>query len=92
MDGIFCHLAPDFLLQWAHWSEEMKSFLPGEHSTRSHAEVAARVGKSEDAVKMAVNRFRQEFGRLLKVEVRRIVDRSDAVEDELRCLLRALAD
>ena len=76
----------------ADWFEELKSFLPGEHSTRSHAEVAARMGKSEDAMKMAVSRLRQEFGRLLKAEVKRIVDRPGDVEDELRCLLGALGD
>lgn len=76
----------------ADWFEELKIFLPGEHSTRSHAEVAARVGKSEDAIKMAVSRLRQEYGRLLKAEVKRIVDSPGEVEDELRCLLGALGD
>lgn len=76
----------------ADWFEELKIFLPGEHSTRSHAEVAARTGKSEDAVKMAVSRLRQEYGRLLKAEVKRIVDSPGEVEDELRCLLGALGD
>ena len=76
----------------ADWFEAMKSFLPGEHSTRSHAEVAARMGKSEDAMKMAISRLRQEFGRLLKAEVKRIVDRPGEAEDELRCLLSALGD
>ena len=76
----------------ADWFEEMKIFLPGAHSPRSHAEVGARVGKSEDAVKMAVSRLRQEYGRFLKAEVKRIVDSPDDVEDELRCLLAALGD
>jgi RNA polymerase sigma factor (sigma-70 family) len=76
----------------AEWFEELKSFLPGEHSTRSHAEVAARVGKSEDAVKTAVSRFRQEYGRLLEAEVKRIVDTPGAVKEELHHLLDALVD
>jgi len=70
--------------------EELKMFLPGEHSTRSYAEVAARLGRSEDAVKMMISRFRQEYGRILKAEVERIVDNPADVKDELRCLLGAL--
>lgn len=46
--------------------DELKLFLPGEHSTRSYSEVAARLGKSEDSVKMAVSRLRQQYGQLLK--------------------------
>ncbi len=70
--------------------EELKMFLPGEWSTRSYAEVAARLGRSEDAVKMMTSRFRQEYGRILKAEVERIVDNPADVNDELRCLLGAL--
>ena len=72
--------------------QELKAFLPGEHSTQSHAEVAVRLGKSEDAVKMAVSRLRQEYGRLLRAEVQRIVHHPDAVTEELRHLRQALED
>jgi RNA polymerase sigma factor (sigma-70 family) len=72
--------------------QELKMFLPGGHSTRSHAEVAARLGKSEDAVKMAVSRLRQEYGRELRAEVKRIVNHPDAVDMELRHLRAALED
>lgn len=72
--------------------QELKMFLPGEHSTRSHAEVAARLGKSEDAVKMAVSRLRQEYGRQLRAEVKRIVNHPDEVDAELRHLRAALGD
>lgn len=76
----------------ADWFEELKSFLPGGRSPRSHAEVAARVGKSEDALKMAVSRFKKEYGEHLKAEVKRIVDSPEAVKDELHYLLGALVD
>jgi len=72
--------------------QELKMFLPGEHSTRSHAEVAARLGKSEDAVKMAISRLRQEYGRQLRADVKRIVNHPDAVDAELRHLRAALED
>jgi len=72
--------------------QELKMFLPGEHSARSHAEVAARLGKSEDAIKMAVSRLRQEYGRQLRAEVKRLVNHPDAVDAELRHLRAALED
>ena len=71
---------------------ELKTFLPGEHSARSHAEVASRLGKSEDAVKMAISRLRQEYGRFLRAQVKRIVSSPGEVEDELRCLRAVLED
>lgn len=71
---------------------DLKMFLPGLHSTRSHAEVAARLGKSEHAVKMAISRLRQEYGRRLRAEVKRIVNHPDAVNAELRHLRAALED
>jgi len=76
----------------ANWFEELKCFLPGGHGGRSYAEVAARVGKSEDALKMAVSRFKREYGQSLKAEVERIVDGPGAVKDELHHLLGALVD
>jgi DNA-directed RNA polymerase specialized sigma24 family protein len=72
--------------------EELKAFLPGERSACSHAEVAKRVGKSEDAIKMAVSRLKQEYRRHFRAEVKRIVASSDDVEDEMRCLWAALKD
>jgi len=72
--------------------DELKMFLPGEHSTRSYSEVSARLGKSEDSVKMAVSRLRQQYGQLLKAEVRRMAVHAGECDDELRCLLSALSD
>ena len=71
---------------------ELKAFLPGEQSTRSHAEVAVRLGKSEDAVKMAVSRLRQEYGRLIRAEVKKIVSSPGEVADELRYMRAVLED
>jgi RNA polymerase sigma-70 factor (ECF subfamily) len=76
----------------ADWFQELKAFLPGEHSTRSHAEVATRLGKSEAAVKMAAKRLREEYGRLLRAEVKKIVSSPGDVEDELRYMRAVLED
>ena len=66
-------------------------FLPGEQSARSYAEVATRLGKSEDAIKMSVSRLRREYGQLLRTEIERTLGHPGGVEEELRCLLAALS-
>ncbi len=71
---------------------ELKCFLPGTLSGPPYSEVAVRLGKSEEAVKMAVSRFRQEYGRLLKAEIKRTVSSQMEEQEELRHLLAALAD
>jgi len=71
---------------------ELKTFLPGEQSNRSYAEVAAALGKSEPAVKMAVSRLRQEYGRVLYSEIKRTVTSSKEADEELRYLMSVLAD
>ena len=81
------YLAEDKAAQF----DELKMFLPGEQSTRSYAEVATRLGKSEDAVKMAVNRLRREYGQVLRNEIERTLGNPGGVDEELRCLLAALS-
>ena len=71
---------------------ELKCFLPGALSTQPHAEVAARLGKSEEAVKMAVSRLRQEYGRILKDEIKRTVSSPEEVQIELQHLLAVLGE
>jgi len=46
---------------------------------------------SEGAVKVAVHRLRQRFGAILRLEIAETVLEPDAVEDEMRELLRAVS-
>jgi DNA-directed RNA polymerase specialized sigma24 family protein len=69
----------------------LRGFLPGAGSTRPYAEVAAQLGKSEDALKMAVSRLRQEFGKTLRARIARTVGGEAEVEEELRQLLAVFA-
>ena len=71
---------------------ELKCFLPGALSTQPYAEVALRLGKSEEAVKMAVSRLRQEYGRVLKDEIKRTVSSPEEAQSELRHLLAVLGE
>jgi DNA-directed RNA polymerase specialized sigma24 family protein len=63
--------------------------LPGAAPARPGADVARELGKSEEAVRVAVHRLRKEFGDLLREEVGRTVCSAEDVDAELRDLLAA---
>lgn len=62
---------------------------PGE--ARPYAELAASLGTSEDAIKVAVHRMRRRCREILREEVSHTVDGPDDVDDELRRLVGALS-
>lgn len=54
------------------------------------AELGARLGKSEDALKVAFHRLRKRFRAALEAEIAETVDSPAEVEDEIRHLFEAL--
>lgn len=66
--------------------EQMKTCLTGDNARR-YAEIAAALGLSETAVKAAVHRLRQRYGRLLREEIAETVTSPAEVDEELRYLL-----
>jgi RNA polymerase sigma factor (sigma-70 family) len=71
--------------------EEIKVFLTGEKKAASYAELAARLGTTEAALKMAVSRMRQRYVELLRAEVANTVNDPKDVEEEWRSLAAALS-
>jgi len=71
--------------------EELKVFLTGEKHAASYAELAAKLGMTEGALKMAVSRLRHRYGERLRAEIGSTVSQPEAVEEELRELLAALS-
>ena len=71
--------------------EQLRFLLPGGKSKSSYKEISVRIGKSEDATKMATSLFRQEFGVVLRDEIRRTVSTPDELQDELRYLMSLLS-
>jgi RNA polymerase sigma-70 factor (ECF subfamily) len=69
--------------------EELKSTLSGKGATGSYAETAAKLGKSETAVRVAVHRLRAKFRRVLREEVAQTVCTAGEVDDEIRHLMSA---
>lgn len=70
--------------------EELKVFLNGELGG-SYAEVGARMGMTEGAVKVTVHRLRQRYRELLRLEIANTVSSPEAIDDEIRSLFAALS-
>jgi RNA polymerase sigma-70 factor (ECF subfamily) len=69
--------------------EALRGTLVGS-SDDSYRTIAAGLGMTEGALKVAAHRLRRRFGRALRAEVARTVDPSE-VEDELKYLLSVLS-
>ena len=70
--------------------ECLKELLPDEPGSPSQAEIAARLGMSENAVRQAFYRFRQRYQSLLREEIAHTVATPGDIEDELRHLIAVL--
>ena len=66
------------------------SLIGGGHET-SYAELAARLGTSEGAVKVAVHRLRRRYRELLEAEIANTVGSPEEVAEERRYLLSVLS-
>ena len=67
----------------------LASHLPG-GATENYAAAADRLGRTENAVKVAVHRLRQRFGELLREEIAQTVSGPEEVDDEVKALFAAL--
>lgn len=65
--------------------------LAADDDALSHAEVAARTGVTENAVKVALHRLRRRLGELIRDEVAGTLGPGEDVESEIRALLAALS-
>ena len=70
--------------------DSLKQLLPDEPGSPSQAEIAARLGMSENAVRQAFYRFRQRYQSLLREEIAYTVATPGDIEDELRHLIAVL--
>ena len=67
--------------------EELKEALTGQ--TGGYADIAARLGRTEGAIKVAAHRLRQRYRELTRAKVAETVSDRD-VDDEMRHLLEVL--
>ena len=68
----------------------LKDYLWGEASGTGYVEVAARLGLTEGALKVAVHRLRQRYRELLREEVAQTVAAVHEVDEELRYLVSVI--
>jgi RNA polymerase sigma-70 factor (ECF subfamily) len=70
--------------------EALKGTLTGEDAAGPYAAIAAELGLSEQAVKVAVHRLRRRYAELLRAEIAQTVADPEDVEGELRDLFAAV--
>jgi RNA polymerase sigma-70 factor (ECF subfamily) len=68
----------------------LKQLLPDEPGAPSRAEIAARLGMTENALRQALHRFRHRYQILLREEISHTVAIASDIEDELRHLIAVL--
>jgi RNA polymerase sigma-70 factor (ECF subfamily) len=71
--------------------EDLKVFLLGGRGAAPLAEVAARVGVGEGALRLVVYRMRQRYAQIFRDEVAQTVEAPAEVEDEIRHVFAVLA-
>lgn len=71
--------------------EHLAGALSGERTELSYADIGARLGMSEGAVKVAAHRLRQRYGELVRAQIADTVARPEQVDEELQHLFAALA-
>ncbi len=75
----------------AEWFDALAPGLAGRASDRPQAEVAAGLGLSEPALRVALHRLRKRYREVLREEVAQTVAHADDIEDELRHLLAVVS-
>ena len=71
-------------------AERLLPFLTEERTSIPYSTVAAELGMSESAVKVAIHRLRKRYGAMLRAEVADIVDGPDEIDREIRELFAAV--
>lgn len=71
--------------------DELRFCLAGERSAIPYAQIAARLGLTESAFKVAVHRGRQRYRTTLREEIAQTVDGEGEIEEELRFLFSAFS-
>jgi RNA polymerase sigma-70 factor (ECF subfamily) len=93
LEGVFARLREEWTEAGkADQFEALKALLASENLSETYAQLGARLGLSEGAVKVAVHRLRRRYRELVRDEIAQTVATPGEVEDELRHLLTALSN
>jgi len=75
----------------AAWFDRLQPCLTGMERLIAYDALAAQLGTTESAVKMAVHRLRKRYGELLRLEIAQTVSTPEDVVAEIRALIAAAA-
>lgn len=90
LDRVADHLRQEFAeSKKADEFEALQPCLAWNESTLSYREIAARIGREEGWVKVAVNRMRKRYRKLLEKEIARTVP-GQGIDEEIDALSKAL--
>jgi RNA polymerase sigma-70 factor (ECF subfamily) len=70
--------------------EDLRPHLQSDRAGLPYAEIAARHGRSEGAIKVAVHRLRHRYGQYLREQIARTVSSPAEVDEELRHLIEVV--
>jgi RNA polymerase sigma factor (sigma-70 family) len=88
LERVLSRLKDDYIASGnAALFDSLKELLPDEPGAASQAEIAARLGMTENAIRQAFYRFRQRYQSLLREEIAHTVATPGDIEDELRHLI-----
>jgi DNA-directed RNA polymerase specialized sigma24 family protein len=91
LERVLCRLKDEYVAAGnAALFDSLKELLPDEPGSPSQAEIAARLGMTENAIRQAFYRFRQRYQSLLREEIANTVATPGDIEDELRHLITVL--
>lgn len=71
--------------------DELQRCLLGERTSETYAQLGARLGLSETAVKVSVHRLRQRYIELLREEIAHTVRRPEEIEEEMHYLFQVVS-
>jgi RNA polymerase sigma factor (sigma-70 family) len=72
--------------------DPLRELFAGESDRQSQADIASKVGLTENALRQALHRFRQRYQFLLREEIARTVALPGDIEEELRQLIAILRE
>ena len=93
LDQVLTHLGDEYRAGGpasARLFDQLQKLLTDESDRPSQAQIAAKLGMTENAVKQAFHRFRQRYRELLREEIAHTVMLPGDIEDELRHLIAVL--
>jgi RNA polymerase sigma-70 factor (ECF subfamily) len=71
--------------------EQVKDYLGGDRGAVPYRQLAAELGMTEGALKVAIHRFRRRWRELMRDQIAHTVTRPEEVNEELRALFNAVA-